>query len=180
VVVSLLAVSLFFLMILDPEVGQLNKLLRVLGLPEPRWLSDTDTALPTLVGIGAWKGWGYYIVLFTAGLLNIPQELYDAALVDGANPWQQFWRVTLPLLAHTMVLVTVLLAIGALQAFTSAYVITAGGPGNATYVYNMLIYSEAFEDLRFGTASAAALFQFVFILAISILQIKLLRPQWSY
>lgn len=180
VVVSLVAVSLLFRMLMDPEVGMFNQILRALHLPESRWLAGASSALPTIVAVGSWKGLGFYVVILTAGILHIPEELYDAALVDGANEWQRFWRITLPLLGHTLLLVTVLLAIGSLQEFTFPFVMTGGGPGDATYVYNMLIYSEAFEDLRFGTATAAALLQFSLILFISLLQIKLLRPRWSY
>jgi len=180
VVVSLVAVSLLFRMLMDPEVGQLNQLLRSLNLPEPRWISDSATALPSSVGIGVWKGLGFYVVILTAGMLNIPKDLYDAALVDGANEWQRFWRVTLPLLGHTLMLITVLLAIGALQEFTLPFVLTGGGPGSSTYLYNMLIYEEAFVNIRLGIATAAALLQFAFILVISIAQIRLFRPTWSY
>lgn len=180
VVVSLVAVLLMFRMLMDSEVGQFNQILRSVNLPESKWLASTTSALPTAVGIGVWKSLGFYVVILTAGLLGIPQELYDAALVDGANEWHRFWRITLPLIGHTLVLVTVLLAIGALQEFTLPYILTSGGPGNATYLYNLLIYSEAFTDLRFGTATAAALLQFFFILVISMLQLKLLRPTWSY
>lgn len=180
VVVSLVAVSLLFKMLMDPEVGQLNKLLSVVGLPELQWLSSSASALPTAVLIAAWKGVGLFVVILTAGMLNIPSELYDAALVDGTNAWQQFWRITIPLLGHTIVLVTVLLAIFSLQEFTLPMVLTEGGPGSATYLYTMFIYDEAFTDTRYGTATAASLLQFAFILGISVLQIKLLRPSWSY
>jgi ABC-type sugar transport system permease subunit len=180
VVVSLVAVSLLFRMLMDPEVGTFNQILRALHLPESRWLAGSSSALPTIVAVGSWKVLGFYVVILTAGILHIPDELYDAALVDGANEWQRFWRITLPLLGHTLLLVMVLLAIGTLQEFTFPFVMTRGGPGDATYVYNMLIYSEAFEDLRFGTATAAALLQFVLILFISLVQIRLLRPRWSY
>ena len=180
VVMSLVAVSLLFHMLLDPDVGQLNTILRSLGLPGPRWLAGSSTALPTAVGIAVWKSLGFYVVVLTAGMMNVPEELYDAAVVDGANEWQRFWRITLPLLGHTVALITVLLTIGALQEFTLPFVLTQGGPGNATHLYNLLIFSEAFTHLRFGTATAAALFQFVFILVISLLQLKLIRPTWSY
>jgi multiple sugar transport system permease protein len=180
VVVSIVAVLLMFRMLMDPEIGQFNQILRAIGLPGFDWLSNSTTALPTSVGIGVWKGMGFYIVILTAGLLGIPKELYDAALVDGANEWQRFWRITLPLLGHTLVLVTVLLAIGSLQEFTLPFILTNGGPGNATYLYNLHIYGEAFTDLRFGTATAAALLQFFFILIISALQLRFLRPTWSY
>lgn len=180
VVVSLVAVSLLFRMLMDPEVGQLNKLLSSVGLPELQWLSSSGSALPTAVIITAWKGLGFFVVILTAGILNIPSELYDAALVDGTNPWQQFWRITLPLTANTILLITVLLAIGSLQEFTLPMVLTQGGPGSSTYLYNMLIYEEAFVDTRFGTATAASLVQFAFILIITMLQIKLIRPSWTY
>ena len=181
VVVSLVAVSLLFRMVMDPEVGQLNRLLAAVGLPPSSWLSSTSTALVTISGIAVWKSVGFYVVLFTAGMLNIPEEIIDAARVDGANEWQRFWRVTIPLLTHTIILVLVLLTVGSLQEFTLPYVLTTeGGPGTATYLYNLLIYQEAFTHIRFGTATVAALLQFAFILACSLVQIRILRPTWSY
>jgi multiple sugar transport system permease protein len=182
VVVSLVAVSLLFKMLMDPEVGQLNKLLSSIGLPELQWLSSSSSALPTAVVIATWKGLGFFVVILTAGIMNIPSELYDAGRVDGTNPWQQFWLITMPLMSHTILLVTVLLAIGSLQEFTLPTVLfgSEGGPGNSTFLYNLLVYQEAFLDIRFGTATAASLFQFAFILTISVLQIKLLRPSWTY
>ena len=180
VVISLVAIALLFRMLMDPEVGQLNRILEAIGLPPFQWLSSSDTALATAVGIGVWKGLGFYVVILTAGMLNIPMELQDAATVDGVSGWQRFRCMTLPLLAHTLALIMVMLAIGALQEFTGVFVLTNGGPGNATYMYNLLIYQEAFQDIRFGTATAAALIQFVFIIFISILQLRLIRPSWSY
>ncbi len=180
VVVSLVAVALLFRMLMDPEIGQFNQILRALHLPESRWLSDSSTALITCVLIGIWKGIGGTVIILTAGMLNVPSELYDAAMVDGVNWWTRFWKVTLPLIAHTLLLITVLTAIGTLQEFTAPFVLTNGGPGRATFTYNMLIYNEAFQNMRFGTATAAALMQFVVIVTISIAQLKLLRPKWSY
>ncbi|MEZ4863591.1 MAG: sugar ABC transporter permease [Caldilineaceae bacterium] len=180
VVISLVAVALLFRMLMDPEVGQFNRILESIGLPPFQWLSSSDTALPTAVGIAIWKGLGFYVVILTAGMLNIPQELHDAATVDGVNAWQRFRFMTLPLLSHTLALVMVILAIGALQEFTGVFVLTNGGPGNATYMYNLLIYQEAFQDIRFGTATAAALIQFVFIIIITVVQLRLIRPSWSY
>ena len=104
VVVSLWAVSLLFKMLMDPEVGQLNKLFSSVGLPELQWLSSSSSALPTAVVIATWKGLGFFVVILTAGMLNIPSELYDAGLVDGTNPWQQFWLITMPLMSHTILL----------------------------------------------------------------------------
>ncbi len=180
VVISLVAIALLFRMLMDPDVGQFNQILESLGLPGFTWLSSSDTALPTMVGIGVWKGLGFYVVILTAGILNIPMELQDAATVDGVNPWQRLRYMTIPLIAHTLALVMVVLAIGALQEFTGVFVMTNGGPGNATYMYNLLIYQEAFQDIRFGTATAAALIQFVFIIMITVMQLRLIRPSWSY
>ncbi len=180
VVVSLVAVSLLFRMVMDPEIGQLNRLLDFLGIPPFQWLSSSNTALVTTSGIAVWKSMGFYIVLLTAGMLNIPDEIIDASRVDGANEWQRFWRVNIPLLAHTLILVIVLLTVGSLQEFTLPFVMTEGGPGTATYLYNLLIYQEAFQHIRFGTATVAALFQFAFILICSLVQIRILRPNWSY
>ena len=180
VVVSIVAISLLFMMLMDPQVGQFNQLLRQFGLPESGWISSSKSALSSVAGISIWKSLGFYVVILSAGLLNIPQELYDAARVDGVNEWQRFWHVTLPLLRHTLALVMVILGIGALQEFTAVYVLTRGGPGHATYMYNLLIYGEAFERMTYGTATAAAVLQFAVIVAISLFQLKLLQPKWSY
>lgn len=180
VVVSLVAMALLFRMLMDPEIGQFNRILTALGLPKFAWLSSSSTALPTAVGIGVWKGLGFFVIILTAGMLNIPSELHDAARVDGANSWQRFWSITIPLLSHTLLLVSVLLAIGSLQAFALPQLLSTGGAGNALYVLNILIYNEAFQDLRFGTATAAALLQFAVIMLITLVQIKILTPRWSY
>lgn len=180
VVVSLVAVALIFRILMDPEVGLFNKLLASVGLPVSGWLSSSETALPVLLGIASWKTIGVVVVILTAGMLNIPTEIYEAARVDGATGAQLFRRITLPLLGHTLALVSVLLTIGSLQEFTLPTVVTQGGPGNATYLYNMLIYQEAFVNLRFDTASAAALLQFVVIVIASAIWLRLLRPKWSY
>jgi len=177
VVVSLVAIALMFRILMDPEGGYFNKVLSSLGLPTLKWLSASDSALPVLLGIASWKAIGVFVVILTAGMLNIPTEIYDAARVDGAGGWQLFRRITLPLLSSTLALVAVLLTIGSLQEFTLPTVITQGGPGNATFLYNMLIFQEAFTNLRFGTAAAASLLQFVVILVASIMWLRLLRPK---
>lgn len=180
VVTSLVAVTLLFQMLLDPDTGQIDTVLYQFGLPTSSFLDNSSSALATLAGVGAWKNIGFYVIILTAGLLNIPAELKDAALVDGAGHWQRFWRVTIPLLGHTLALVMVLIVIGAVQEFTLPFIMTSGGPDNATMLLNVLIYNEAFQNLHFGIASAAALLEFAFILVVSIVQLKLVRPKWSY
>jgi len=180
VVVSLVAISLLFRFLMDPDVGTFNTLLSAIGLPTSKWLSSPDTALLTLAGIDVWKSLGFTTVLLTAGMLNISSELYDAARVDGVNEWQRFRYMTLPLLAHTLVLVMVLYAINSLQVYTSVYIMTSGGPGTATYVLNLLIVQEAFNNFRFGAAAAAACIQLVVIFVITVIQLRLISPKWSY
>jgi multiple sugar transport system permease protein len=180
VVVSLVAISLLFRFLMDPDVGIFNTVLSALGLPTSKWLSSPDSALFTLAGIDVWKSLGFTTVLLTAGMLNIPAELYDAARVDGVNEWQRFWHLTLPLLGHTLVMVMVLYAISSLQVYTSVYVMTGGGPGNATYVFNLLIVQQAFNNFRFGVAAAAAFIQLAIICLITFIQLKLITPKWSY
>jgi ABC-type sugar transport system permease subunit len=180
VVVSLVAVSLLFRMLMDPQVGQFNQILRSLHLPESHWIVDSSSALPSCALICVWKGLGFHVVILTTGLLNIPGELYDAARVDGAGSWQRFWQLTFPLLRPTLTLDVVILTIGTLQEFTLPQVLTGGGPANATYMYNMLIYNLAFQGMRFSAATAAAVLLLLAILVISLLQLRLIRPNWSY
>jgi len=181
VVVSYVAIALLFRMLMDPQIGQFNQILRALHLPTSRFLNGPESALASIVAVDAWKSLGYYVVILTAGMLNIPQEMYDAAEVDGAGSWTCFWRVTLPLLGHTLALVSVLIVMSGLQAFTQVTVLgQGGGPGTSTYTMNLLVYNEAFQNMRFGFATAAALVLFIFTFAVTVIQLKLIRPTWSY
>jgi ABC-type sugar transport system permease subunit len=184
VVISVIAVALLFSILLDPQNGLFDTVLSALHLPTSQFLDSSASALPTVVGIGAWKSLGFSVVILTAGLLNIPSDLDEAARIDGANDWQRFWRMTLPLLGHTLTLVAVLLVIGAVQEFTLPTVLFGAspnpGPDNSVLLLNMYIYREAFANLRFGTASAAALIEFALVLIFSLIQIRVLRPKWSY
>jgi multiple sugar transport system permease protein len=187
VVVSLVAVALLFRTLMDPQIGVFNRVLRSLGLPTSRWLTGPESALASVAAVSVWKDIGFYVVLITAGFLNIPSEMYDAAKVDGANPWQTFWRVTMPLMSHTYTLVAVLLAIFSVQVYTSVVVMTGGGwygdtggPANATYVINLLVVREAFTGLRFGFATAASFSLFLFILVVTIIQLRVTRTGWEY
>ncbi len=148
----------------------------------PLYIFISDLGLSDkLAGIivpGLWSTFG--IFLMRQFMEGIPLELLDAARVDGVNEWQRFRYMTIPLLSHTLLLVVVLGVIGSLQVYTSPTVLTQGGPGTSTFVYNMLIVQTGFTNFRFGVAAAAALLQFVVIFVISMIQLKLLRPKWSY
>jgi len=181
VVVSLVAMALMFKQLLDPDTGLLNAFLRSLHLPEGKWLTDERSAMPTVAAIDSWKILGTYVVLLAAGLLNIPPEIYDAALVDGANSWQTFWKITLPLLQHVMVLVITMLLIFGLQMFISGTLLprTPGGPGYATTVLTIWLYNEAFGNWRFGFASAISMTLFLIVFILTLIQMRI-RPDWEY
>ena len=154
--------------LLQPDFGIINSLLKELGVVNlPRWMSEPESALPTLVLISAW-GIGGSMIIFLAGLQSIPEMLYEAAKIDGANDWQMFWSITLPQLTPTIFFILVTGMIGALQYFGTAYLLTGGtgGPLFATYFYNLNLYDKAFKWLFMGLASAMAwvLFLIIFVL----------------
>lgn len=148
--------------------GMVNKLLGVLHIPAVNWLGDPDIALVTISLLVIWQ-FGSSMVLFLAGLKNVPTELYEAAAVDGANKWVQFWHVTFPLLTPVVFFNLIMQIIHALQEFTSAFIITNGGPNHGTYLMGVKIYEDAFQNLKMGYASASSWVMFVAILLITLL-----------
>jgi len=180
VVVSMAAVALLFRFLMDPGLGIFNHALKAAGLPPSRWLTGPRSAMYSIVIVALWKGLGGNIVILTAGLLNVPRELYDVAKVDGASSWKTFWYVTLPLLSHVLKLVMILVTIGSLQVYTSAMILTRGGPGRATYMISQFVVEEAFTHLRFGLASSSAFVLFLAILVITLMQLRLTRVGWEY
>ncbi len=144
-------------------------------------LDDRRTALPALALMGVWAGAGYNMVLFLAGLTEIPQHLYDAARVDGAGPWQQFWHITLPMLRNTLVFVVVMTIIGAFQVFTSVYIMTSGGPERSTEVITYTIFLNAFAVAgQMGYASAVAWLLFGVVAVFVFIQMRLFRSRKVY
>jgi len=182
VVVSLVAISLLFKTLMDPQIGLFNQILSIVHLPESKFLASSDTALSSVVAVDAWKSLGFYVVIVSAGMLGIPQHVYESAMLDGANVLDRFWHITLPLLGHTLTLVSILIVFQGLQVFTQVMVLppTPGGPGRSTYVMNLFIYDQAFSQLRFGFATAAAFVLFIIVFALTMIQLKLVRPNWSY
>jgi ABC-type sugar transport system permease subunit len=125
--------------------------LRFFGLPPLAWLSDPSTALFSIMLMSIWMGIGYQMVIFLAGLQNIPPEFYEAALTDGASAWQRFWKITLPLLKPTTFFILVTSMIGSFQVFAFVYVMTEGGPLHSTDVVVYHIYQNAWDDCHMGT-----------------------------
>lgn len=154
--------------LLNPEFGLVNATLEGLGLPTLRWLAEPSTALPSLAVLNLWTI-GPAMVIFLAGLQGIPQELYSAAKIDGANEWREFWSITIPLLSPTIFFNLVTGLIFTFQYFLPPFVLTQGGPLFSTYVYNLNLYEKAFQWLQMGLAAAMAWLMFAIILALTLL-----------
>lgn len=164
------SVAMVWQWLLEPQGGLVNYLLRGLGLPGPQWLADRQLAMPTLIMISIWQHVGYYAVIYLAGLQTIPGELYEAAQIDGASPWQQLWYLTVPLIAPTTFFVVVTSLIAAWQVFELPYLMTGGGPANATRTLLQYTYSQAFSSTRMGYASLIAWVLFVVIFIVTMIQ----------
>jgi ABC-type sugar transport system permease subunit len=175
-VTSIAVLALVFYRFLSPRPdGPINYLLGLVGIPPQKFLLDVDQAMPSVVAIGLWEAFGYYMVIWLAGLQGIPVELYDAARVDGAEGWRLHRYVTIPMLRPTAAFIIVVATINALQVFGSIYILTGGGPVYATTTVAYQIYTQAFNFSRFGYASALSIFFFLLVLAITLLQTKYLR-----
>jgi multiple sugar transport system permease protein len=177
---SAVIVGLMWRNILDPLVGILNKVLVTLNLPTQDWLSNYQAALWALVGITVWQAMGYNMVLFLAGLQGVPVLYQEAAKIDGANVWQRFRHITLPLLAPTTLFVSIISVISSLQAFTQAYVITNGGPAESTRFYVFHVFNVAFSESRFAAASALTFLMFLAILVLTYFQLRINKNGVEY
>lgn len=174
-----LALAVLFGFLFNRNYGLVNNILVTLGLRRQAFLANADQALAVIIFIAIYQYVGYYIVIYLAGLQGIPQDYYDASSVDGANPWQRFWYITLPLLRPVTLFVVVTNTIGALQVFDLVFATTGGGPANRTMTVVLYMYNTAFKFSRMGRASAMAFVLFAIILAITVIQLRLLRDQSS-
>jgi multiple sugar transport system permease protein len=178
-VMPAVANAVLWLWILNPEVGLANSLLRLVGLPELQWLWSPVTSKPSFILMSLW-GVGNAMVIFLAGLQGIPASLYDAAEIDGANWWQRFWAVTIPLLSPVILFNLVLGVIGSFQIFTGAYLLTNGGPAHSTLFSVLYLYRLGFEQFRMGYASAVAWLLFLIILLFTAAQFYLAKSRVHY
>ncbi len=165
---------------LHPVGGSLNSLLQGLGLPPQGWLTDPGLALPTLALVTAWSGVGFTALLLTAGLQQIPEEIYEAARIDGAGPWATLFRITLPLLSPTLFLVGLLVLLASLTAFAPIHLLTQGGPMEASTTWIYRIYQDAFFNFRYTYASAQAVLLFLLLLGLAALQFLFLGRRVHY
>jgi multiple sugar transport system permease protein len=173
-ITSFVAISIVWQWMYDPDFGLFNWMLGLVGLGPYPWLNDPSTALLALILMAVWIHIGFQMIIFLAGLQAIPNELYEAAMIDGAGPWRRFRRITLPLLKPTTFFVLVTSIIGSFQVFTFVYVMTEGGPLHATDVIVYHIYQNAWQFLRMGYASAMSWVLFAVIFAITLLQFRFL------
>lgn len=181
VISSTVAISVVWVWLFNPDRGLINYFLTLLGVAHPPgWIYDMVWAKPAIILENIWHYLGYYMVLFLAGLQGIPPHLYEAAEVDGASKWKQFWKITLPLLSPTTFLVIVLRVIGAFQIFEEVYVMTDGGPWHASESVVYYVYQNAFRSFRMGYASAQAILLFVVIFTFTLIQFKLQRDWVHY
>ncbi len=175
VVTTLVAVAVVWRYLYHPRYGLLNYGLSWFGIAPIDWLGDPAWAMPAIILMAVWKNFGFNMIIFIAGLQNIPAQLYEAARIDGASPWRQFRHITLPLLGPTFLFVALMTMIGYFQVFAEPYVMTQGGPANRTLSVVLLMYEEGFRWWNMGYASAAAFVLFALILAATVLQLKLRR-----
>ncbi len=172
-VTTLVAVALVFRFLYHPQYGPINAFLGVFGLGPIDWLGSTTWAMPAIILLSVWKNFGYNMLIFLAGLQSIPEELYEAAQLDGATGWQRFYHVTLPMLGPTFVFVGVVTMIAAFQIFSEPYVMTQGGPLKSTTTLVLFMYEEGFRWWRLGISAAIAMVLFLLTLAGTLIQLRL-------
>lgn len=180
VVAPMVAVAMVWRWLYNTDFGVINYLLSRLGLSIIPWLTSLRWAMPAVILMSVWKSLGYGMVLYLAGLQGVPQHLYDAAAVDGANGWQRFWHITLPMLSTTSFFVMVTSVIGSFQVFGQVYIMTRGGPANATSTIVYYIYQNAFESFRMGYASALSWLLFAVIFVFTVIQFRHQRERVYY
>jgi multiple sugar transport system permease protein len=175
VITSIVAIAVVWRFLLNPDVGLINSVLRGIGISGPDWLASPALAMPSIIAMAVWRNLGFAMVVFIAGLQAIPAVLYEAASIDGAGRWQSFRYVTLPQLRPTILFMLVITTIGYLQLFEEPFVMTDGGPLDATLSVTMYMYQQGFEFFKQGYASAVAYVLFVIVAVIAFLQFRFLR-----
>jgi multiple sugar transport system permease protein len=170
-IVSGVAVAILWQYVLNPRYGILNEGLKLIGIRGPKWIYSQEWAMPAFVIMGVW-GAGGNMLLYLAGLQSIPTTLYEAAKIDGANAWQRFWAVTLPMLSPTILFNLVGNLIGSWQIFSQSYLMTGGGPNNATLTMVLHLYNKGFRQFYFGYAAAIAWAIFAIVLVFTLILLR--------
>jgi ABC-type sugar transport system permease subunit len=178
-ITPIVVTSMLWVWLYEPS-GGINKLLDMVNIEGPNWLFNPSTALPAIMIMTIWGAVGYYMIIFLAGLAEIPEVFYEAAKVDGAGRWHTFWKITIPLLRNSLIFAFVTLTIAAFQVFTQAFIMTQGGPMNSTQTVQMVVYHYAFQRFQMGYASAISWLLFGVIFFFSALQLKLFMSRELY
>ncbi|WP_319773747.1 sugar ABC transporter permease [Breoghania sp.] len=165
---SPVAVALIWRMLLQPNLGIVNQMLTGMGLPAVDWLGSSSIALSTMVGIDIWQQTSFVVLLLSAGLASLPKDPYEAAEVDGASPFQQFWYITLPLLRPISAIAIIIQLINEFRTYDLIYVLTKGGPGVSTELLSFFAYKRAFQGLSLNEGNAAAFVLLLIVLAITV------------
>jgi multiple sugar transport system permease protein len=173
VVTTLVAVAIVWRFIYHPKFGIVNYILSLVGIEQIDWLGDTATAMPAIVLMSVWKSFGYNMIIFIAGLQNIPEDLYEAASIEGATGWQKFRSITLPMLAPTTIFISLITMIGYFQFFAEPYIMTQGGPLNSTLSIVQYMYQEGFKWWNMGYSASIAFVFFFIIMIGTLIQLKI-------
>jgi len=179
-VTSTVAIAVVWMWIFDPYNGVANYALSLVGVPPLRWLFDPGWAMPALIIMRVWQTLGYNVVVYLAGLQNVPETYYEAARIDGASPWSLFRSITLPLLSPSTFFILVMSIISSFQVFAQIHVMTQGGPLQSTTVIVYYIYQHAFEGYRMGYSSAMAFVLFAVIFSLTLVQMKWVQRRVHY
>lgn len=179
-VTTLVATAVVWRYLLHTRYGVINWGLESIGLPAVDWLGDPSTSIPAILMFVVWKIFGYNMLIFLAVLQTVPDDLYEAARIDGAGPWKQFRHVTLPAIAPTMLLVSIISVASFFQLFAEPYVMTQGGPAQSTVTVLYFMYEEGFKWWNLGSASAVAFVLFLCILAITLVQLAVAKRVGAY
>lgn len=180
IAVSAAVGSLIWLMLFNPSLGLLNYLLSLVGLRGLNWLTEPSVAIVAVSITTIWLGLGFSIIILLAGLQGVPEELYEAAKIDGASPAITFWRITVPMLTPFLFFLLVVNTIHVFQAFTQIHLLTRGGPVDATRTLVYSIYLDAFHNFQFGYASAQSLVLFAIILVLTVIQFAFVEKRVHY
>ncbi len=187
VLTSSVGVALIWMTLYDPQMGWINEVIRYFGGKPVAWLSDpragflgVSVAMWAVILAYLWQDYGYNMVIFIAALQNVPQELRDAAMIDGAGPWQAFTRVVIPLIRPTLLFVCVMTMLSSFQIFDIIQVMTNGDPAYQTQVMILDIYKNAFRYQRLGWAAAESFILFLIVMSVTLFQMRVLRTEWEY
>ena len=175
VILSSVVTGLIWKLMYDERTGVINNIVQAIFGERIPWLSSVEWAMPAVLIVHVWMQMGYYMIIFLAGLQDIPKEYYEAAAIDGANSWQSFWNITMPGLSNTSVFIIVMSVINSFQAYDHIATLTDGGPASSTNLAVQYIYETAFSQYSMGYAASLALNLFVIILAFSLLMMKVMR-----